>query len=63
MISIVDILVVAHAWSYRRGKHRDVLNITRQLNAARGLRPMRAVDLDEFQRDYDEEREQGWSIS
>jgi hypothetical protein len=63
MTSLTDFMVVAHQWAYNAGRHRDAIRLTKQLNAARGLRPRRAVDLDEFQRDYDEEREQGWSIS
>jgi hypothetical protein len=61
MISIVDFLGVAHQWAYSSGRHAVVINITKQLNEVRGLRPKWAVDLDDTQRDYDTEREQGWA--
>jgi hypothetical protein len=64
VISLADILVVAHSWAYRTGRHAVVIDITRQLNAARGLRPRRvdAVRCD-AQFDYDREREGGWAAS
>jgi hypothetical protein len=44
MISIADILVVAHSWAYRTGRHAVAIDITRRLNAARGLQPRRSDD-------------------
>jgi hypothetical protein len=62
MTSITTFLCVAHSWAYRTGRHAEVVRLTAQLNALRGLSPKRGLDLrDDIQRDYDEEHECGWS--
>jgi hypothetical protein len=62
MIGLVDFLCAAHSWAYRTGRHRDVIRLTVQLNAMRGLRLRRADDVRcDVQFDHDEERLHGWA--
>jgi hypothetical protein len=64
MISITEFMVVAHALAYRRGRHQDVVRLTKQINAMRDLRPRRADDRRcDTQFDYDRERAHGWAAS
>jgi hypothetical protein len=48
-------LSAAHQSAYNAGRHAEVIRITVQLNAARGLQPKRLPDLrDDVQRDHDD---------
>jgi hypothetical protein len=55
-------LAAVHAQAYNAGRHAEVIRITAQLNALRGLQPRQPLDRrDDTQRDFDEERIGGWA--
>jgi hypothetical protein len=57
-------LRATHQRAYAAGRHAEVIRITVELNALRGLVTKRAVDLrDDTQRDHDDaQRDHDWSV-
>jgi hypothetical protein len=54
-------LCAAHTAAYNASKHVEVIRLTPEINALRGLIPKRPIDFrDDHQRDVDEERADGW---